>query len=58
MILAIREAVIHHRALVAFTETLLSENDELVGVWEESVRRWELDPLNMECPYDIPEESK
>jgi hypothetical protein len=58
MTLAIREAVIHHRALVAFTETLQAENDRLVGEWEDHVRCWELDPLNVQSPYDIPEESK
>jgi hypothetical protein len=58
MSLAIREAVIHHRALVAFTESLQAENDKLVRIWEDDVRRWELDPLNVPCPYDIPEESK
>ena len=58
MTLAIREAVIHHRALVAFTESLQAENASLVRMWEDNVRRWELDPLNVTCPYDIPEESK
>lgn len=58
MTMAIREAVIHHRALVAFTETLQAENDTLVGMWEKDVRLWELDPLNVSCPYEIPEESK
>ena len=58
MTMAIREAVIHHRALVAFTETLQVENDALIRVWEKNVRLWELDPLNVPCPYDIPEESK
>lgn len=57
MTLAIREAVIHHRALVAFTESLQAENDKMVGEWESMVRRWELDPLNVPSPYDIPEES-
>jgi hypothetical protein len=58
MTMAIREAVIHHRALVAFTESLQTENDTLVGMWEKDVRLWEQDPLNVTCPYDIPEESK
>ena len=58
MTLAIREAVIHHRALVAFTESLQAENASLVRMWEDNVRCWELDPLNVTCPYDIPEESK
>ena len=58
MTLAIREAVIHHRALVAFTESLQAENDKLVGEWESNVCRWELDPINVQSPYDIPEESK
>jgi hypothetical protein len=58
MTLAIREAVIHHRALVAFTECMQAENENMVGMWEENVRCWELDPLTVPCPYDIPEESK
>ena len=58
MSLAIREAVIHHRALLAFTESLQAENDALVRTWEDNVVRWELDPLNVPCPYDLPEESK
>ena len=58
MTMAIHEAVIHHRALVAFTESLQAENDTLVGMWEKDVRLWELDPLNVSCPYEIPEESK
>jgi hypothetical protein len=58
MTLAIREAVIHHRALVAFTESLQADNDKLVSEWEDMVLRWELDPLNVQCPYEIPEESK
>ena len=58
MTLAIREAVIHHRALVAFTESLQAENETLVTAWEDNVRRWELDRLNVQCPYEIPEESK
>lgn len=58
MTIAIREAVIHHRALVAFTESLQTESDTLVGEWENNVRRWELDPLNVTCPYYLPEESK
>jgi hypothetical protein len=58
MLLALREAVIHHRALLAFTESLQVENDALVRSWEDEVVRWELDPLNAPCPYELPEESK
>ena len=58
MTLALTEAVVHTRALMAFTETLQSENETLVGVWENMVRHWEQDPLNVTCPYNIPEESK
>jgi hypothetical protein len=58
MIMAIREAVVHHRALMAFMESLQTENDTLVEMWEKKVRLWEQDPLNVACPYDIPEESK
>jgi hypothetical protein len=58
MSLAIRETVIHHRALRAFTESLQAENDALVRTWENDVGRWELEPSNVPCPYDLPEESK
>jgi hypothetical protein len=58
MTMAIREAVIHHRALLAFTESLQAENGTLVEMWENDVRLWEVDPLNVSCPYEIPEESK
>lgn len=60
MTMAVREAVIHHRALMAFIESLQvdSDNARLVRVWENDVRLWERDPLNVSCPYDIPEESK
>jgi hypothetical protein len=58
MSLAIREAVIHHRALLAFTESLQAENETLVRTWEGDVDHWEKDPLNVPCPYDLPEESK
>lgn len=58
MTLALREAVIHNRALIAFTETLQSENEMLVRVWENEVRLWEQDPLNVACPYNIPDESR
>ena len=58
MTLAIREAVIPHRALVAFTKSLQAENASLVKTWEDSVHRWEVDLLNVTSPYNIPEESK
>lgn len=57
MTMAIQEAVIHHRALVAFTESLQTENGKMVREWEYHVRQWEQDPLNVQSPYDIPEES-
>ena len=56
--MAIWEAVIHHRAPAAFTESLQAENDALVLAWEDNVHRWEQDPLNVACLYDLPEESK
>ena len=58
MTMALREAVIHHRALLAFTESLQGENSNLVERWENDVCLWEVDPLNVSCPYDIPDESK
>lgn len=55
---AIWEAVIHHCALVAFTESLQVENNTLVRVWKDDVCHWELNPFSVPCLYDIPEKSK
>jgi hypothetical protein len=57
LLLAIPEAIIHHRAFTAFTESLQAENAKELIKWEEQVRSWEADHT-LPCPYEIPEESK
>jgi hypothetical protein len=57
MSLALPQAVIHHRALMAFTESLQVEHAEHVIGWETQVQKWELNHA-FPCPYDLPEQSK
>lgn len=57
LLLAIPEAIIHHRAFTAFTESLQAENAEELVKWEAQVKSWEADQT-LPCPYEIPEESK
>ena len=57
MSLALPQAVIHHQALSAFTESLQSEHAEHVAEWETQVQGWELNHA-LPCPYDLPEQSK
>lgn len=56
MSLALPQAVVHHRALSAFTESLQAEHAEHVAEWEARVQKWELDHT-LSCPYDVPEQS-
>ena len=56
MSLALPQAVIHHRALSAFTESLQAEHAELVAEWEAQVQKWEFNHA-LPCPYDLPEQS-
>jgi hypothetical protein len=56
LLLAIPEAIIHHRAFTAFTESLQAEHAEQLVQWEQQVQSWEAD-RTLPCPYDIPEES-
>ena len=52
---AIPQAIIHHRALSAFTESLwLEHGEDLVNDWEAQVKLWENNHKE-KCPYDIPE---
>jgi len=57
MSLALPQAVIHHRALSAFTESLQAEHAGQVAEWETQVQKWELNHA-LPCPYDLPEQSK
>jgi len=57
MSLALPQAVIHHRALSAFTESLQAEHTEQVAEWETQVQKWELNHT-LPCPYDLLEQSK
>jgi Kyakuja-Dileera-Zisupton transposase len=54
---AVPEAVVHHRALCAFSEGLREEHGDVVGEWEQQVLAWEADNTRF-CPYDLPEESR
>ena len=56
LLLAIPEAIIHHRAFTAFTESLQAEHGEQLLNWEEQIQGWEADHT-LPCPYKIPEES-
>jgi len=55
--LAIPEAIIHHRAFIAFTESLQAEHAEQLVKWEAQVQAWESN-RTLPYPYEIPEESK
>ena len=57
MSLALPQAVVHHQALSAFTESLQAEHAEHVAEWDAQVQKWELNHT-LPCPYDIPEQSK
>ena len=56
MTLALPQAVLHHRAFSAFTESLQAEHAGNVVEWETQVRKWELNH-SLPCPYDLPEQS-
>jgi hypothetical protein len=56
MTTAIPQAVIHHRVLATFTESLQAEHADQLVEWEIQVQKWELDHT-MPCPYDLPEQS-
>jgi len=57
MTTAIPQAVIHHRALSYFTESLRQEDAARVDKWEAQVIKWE-DNYKEYCPYDLPDISK
>lgn len=57
MIMAIPQAVIHHRALCAFTESLRVEFEPQLVTWEKDVLLWEADKSRY-CPYELPEPRK
>jgi len=53
---AIPEAIIHHRAFSAFTESLRLEHVAQLDQWEDEVKKWEHDHSEY-CPYDLPDQS-
>jgi hypothetical protein len=57
MLHALPQAIIHHWALSAFTESLQAEHAAHVAEWEIQVQKWELNHT-LSCPYDLPEQSK
>jgi hypothetical protein len=56
MTLAISQAVIHHQALSAFTESLQAEHAKELVEWGNQVWKWESD-RSLPCPYDLPDQS-
>lgn len=55
MTAAIPQAIVHHRALSAFTDSLRTEHGgNLVNNWEAQVILWEKNHKE-KCPYDLPE---
>jgi len=57
MSLALPQAVVHHWAFSAFTESLKAEHGGHMVEWETQVWNWELNHT-LPCPYDLPEQSK
>jgi len=57
MSLALPQAVVHHRAFSAFTDSLQAEHAGHMVEWETQVRNWELNHA-LPCPYDLPEQSE
>jgi hypothetical protein len=55
--LAIPEAIVHHRALSAFTDGMRLDHGDIVDEWEKEVLLWEADNTQP-CPYDLSEESE
>lgn len=53
---AIPQAVIHHRAFAAFTESLQAEHGALLMKWESLVQAWEVDHA-VDNPYALPDHS-
>ena len=57
MSFALPQAVIHHQALSAFTESLQANHAGQIAEWETQVQKWELDHT-LPCPYESLEQSK
>jgi hypothetical protein len=53
MTLAFPQAIIHHRAFWALTDSLREGREEDLMEWERSVKAWEKDQ-ELPCPYDLP----
>jgi hypothetical protein len=55
--LAIPQAIIHHRAFLAFSESLRVNHAKEMADWEDQVTDWERNH-NAYCPYDLPDQSE
>jgi hypothetical protein len=55
--LAIPQAVIHHWAFLAFSESLQVNHTKEMVNWENQVIAWEHDH-DAYCPYNIPDQSE
>ena len=57
MSLAIPQAIIHHRAFLAFSESMRAEHEQEMNEWEVEVNEWEYDHDEY-CPYNLPDQSE
>lgn len=57
MSLALPQAVVHHRAWLAFTHSLRTTHSAQLVEWERQVTEWEIDH-GKPCPYTLPYESE
>ncbi|KIL56756.1 hypothetical protein M378DRAFT_57844, partial [Amanita muscaria Koide BX008] len=55
MSLAIPQAIIHHRAFSAFSESLRAEHGQQMNKWDDQVKKWERN-RNEYCPYNLPDQ--
>ena len=57
MALAIPQAIVHHRAFSAFSDSLYAEHGQEMNEWEVQVKKWEGDHDEY-CPYNLPDQSE
>ena len=47
------EAIVHHRAYVAFSAGIHAEDSTLIDKWEAMAKEWNEDRTKP-CPYELP----
>ena len=55
--MALPDALIHHRAFLAFTKGIRAEHEDIIPEWERLVVDWEADQ-SQPCPYEFLEKEK